>query len=383
MRTAASHRYLEKAVQDDLATKIVLVAGPRQVGKTTLALSILGERRGDESPGYLNWDVPEHRARILREEIPPEPRLVVLDEVHKFARWRRLLKGLYDRYAPRRCFLVTGSARLDAYAKGGDSLQGRTQLHRLHPFSVRELNARPTREDVETLLRFGGFPEPLFSGSERTWRRWQLQYHQRVLADDLRELERVHEVSLIELLLEALPSRVGSPLSLQSLRTELEVSHESIRRWMTILENLYLCFRIPPYGPPKIRAVKKEQKLYLWDWSRLADPGARFENLVASQLLKYCHFVEDTDGHRMELRFLRDVDKREIDFVVLRDRRPEMAVECKTGERATTPHARYFRERTPIPRFYQVHLGTRDYGDAESDVRVMPFEKFVSEMGMP
>jgi predicted AAA+ superfamily ATPase len=204
-----------------------------------------------------------------------------------------------------------------------------------------------------------------------------------VVGTDLRELERVHEVSLIELLLEALPDRVGSPLSLQSLREDLHVSHDSVRRWLGILENLYLCFRIAPYGAPKIRAVKKEQKLYLWDWSRLADPGARFENLVACQLLKYCHFVEDAEGHRMELRFLRDTDRREVDFVVLRDKRPEMAVECRTGERQVSPHARYFRERTAIRRFFQVHLGSRDHGDAESDVRVLPFRTFVAELAMP
>jgi len=378
-----SVRYLEPSVREDLRRKLVMVAGPRQVGKTTLALRILGAAPGEDHPAYLNWDIPAHRSRILREELPPEPRVLVFDEIHKYARWRRLLKGFYDRYAPRRTALVTGSARLDLYSKGGDSLQGRTQLYRLHPFSARELSPRPTRDHVERLLRFGGFPEPLFAGDERTWRRWQLEVHHRVLATDLRELERVHEVSLLELLLEALPARVGSPLSLQSLREDLEVSHESVRRWLTILENLYLCFRISPYGAPRIRAVKKEQKLYLWDWSRVPEPGPRFENMVASQLLKYCHFIEDTEGHRMELRFLRDTDRREIDFVVLRDRVPELAVECKTGEKQPSPHAAYFRARTPIRRFYQVHLGTADHGDAEASTRVLPFARFVTELELP
>lgn len=190
-------------------------------------------------------------------------------------------------------------------------------------------------------------------------------------------------MSLIDLLLETLPSRVGSPLSVQSLRKELAVSHETVERWISILERLYTVFRIAPFGAPKIRAVKKEQKLYFWDWSQVADPGPRFENLVASHLLKYCHFIEDTEGYAMELRYIRDTDKREVDFVVLRDKKPLFAVECKTGEKAPGPALHYFRERTAIPRFYQVHLGERDYGDEEVSVRVLPFRTFCKELKLP
>ncbi len=159
--------------------------------------------------------------------------------------------------------------------------------------------------------------------------------------------------------------------------------HETAERWLAILERVYLCFRIAPYGAPRIRAVKKEQKLYLTDWSRVPDAGARFENFVACQLLKYCHLVEDTEGYAMEVRYLRDTDRREVDFVVLRDRQPLFAVECKTGERSVSAAARYFRERTPIPRFYQVHLGAADWGDAAGAVRVAPYHVFCSELGLP
>lgn len=375
-------RYSTQAVRADLAKKMVFVGGPRQVGKTTFALHLLGRRRGSH-PGYLSWDDLSHREAVLRGEIPSKQRLVVFDEIHKYARWRALVKGLYDRHSPRVRFLVTGSARLDYYRKGGDSLQGRYHYHRLHPFSLRELDRKPTREHLESLLRFGGFPEPLLTGDEVAWRRWQRESRQRVVYEDLRDLERVRELSLIELLLEALPGRVGSPLSVASLRDLLQVSHESIERWITMLERLYVCFRIPPYGTARIRAVRKEQKLYFWDWSRVPDDGHRFENLVASQLLKYCHFQEDTQGHTMELRFLRDTDKREVDFVVLRDGRPSFAVECKTGERTAAPALRYFRQRAPIPKCFQVHMGTRDYGDAETDLRVLPFAALCSELGLP
>jgi uncharacterized protein len=188
-------------------------------------------------------------------------------------------------------------------------------------------------------------------------------------------------VSLVEHLVDLLPDRVGSPLSVSNLRQDLGVDHKTVERWLTILENMYICFRIPPFGSPRIRAVKKERKLYLCDWSAVPDPGARFENLVASQLLKYCHWIEDTEGFRMELRYLRDTDRREVDFVVLRGGRPQWAVECKSGERAIGPAVRYFAERTPIPRFYQVHRGDRHY--ASGKVTVLPFTAFCRELELP
>ena len=169
------------------------------------------------------------------------------------------------------------------------------------------------------------------------------------MREDLRDLEHVREISLIEHLVELLPPKVGAPLSIKSLREDLSVDHKTAERWVQMLENLYVCFRIAPYGAPKVRAVKKEKKLYLWDWSMVEKPGPRFENLVASQLLKYCHWIEDTQGHAMDLRFLRDTDGREADFVVLKDGKPQFAVECKTGDRAESPALRYFAERTPIP----------------------------------
>jgi predicted AAA+ superfamily ATPase len=375
-------RYLNPFIQADLKQKMVFLGGPRQVGKTTLAVSLLPDC-SEEDPGYLSWDHPKQRALLMKGELPSQSPLIVLDEVHKFARWRNLVKGLYDVHKSKRRFLVTGSARLDYYRKGGDSLLGRYHYYRLHPFSLRELDPGARAEDLERLLRWGGFPEPLFRANSADWRRWQRQRHERVIRQDLVDLERVKEVSLLEMLLEALPERVGSPLSVKSLRELLEVSHETAERWVQILERLYLVYRIPPFGAKRIRAVKKEQKLYFWDWSSVPDPGARFENLVASQLLKYCHLQEDTQGFKMELRFVRDTDGREIDFVVLQDGRPLFAVECKTGERELSRHIAYFKERTAIPAFYQVHLGKRDFGVAETGGRVLPFTVFCRELALP
>ncbi|MBI4858692.1 MAG: ATP-binding protein [Candidatus Riflebacteria bacterium] len=237
------------------------------------------------------------------------------------------MKGLFDKNRTAVSFIVTGSARLDYYRKGGDSLQGRYHYYRLHPFSPMECEAHPDRSVVARLLRFGGFPEPFLKAEERFHRRWMRERAARVIQEDLRDLEHVREVSMLELLLHHLPACVGSPLSVNSLCRLLQVSHDTVERWIGILERLYVCYRIPPFGSKRIRAVRKEKKLYFWDWSCVPDAGARFENMVASQLLKYCHFIEDTEGYAMELRFIRDTDKREIDFAVLRDGRAEFAVE--------------------------------------------------------
>ena len=373
-------RYLSAPIRDDLRSKMVLLGGPRQVGKTTLALSLL-RAAGPRHPGYLNWDDPHVRPNLLRGDLPGGEDLLVLDEIHKFPRWRNLVKGLYDTQGDRVALLVTGSARLDHYRKGGDSLQGRYHPYRLHPFSLNELVADPSPSDLEALLRFGGFPEPLLAGRVRTWRRWKRERLARVVQEDLRDLENVRQVGLVELLVEALPSRVGSPLSIRSLSEDLQVAHQTVERWLGILENLYVCFRIPPFGAPRIRAVKKENKLYLWDWSQVPDKGPRFENLVACQLLKHCHHQEDTEGHRMELRFLRDTDRREVDFVVLRDGEPLFAVECKSGGKSLNPAIPYFRDRTPIAHFHQVHLGEQD--KLSGGVRILPFRTFCRELELP
>jgi hypothetical protein len=375
-------RYLESPVKDALhKKKMVLIGGPRQVGKTTFALGFLGADADETHPAYLNWDHPRVRPSLRKAELPAGEPLLLLDEIHKYSRWRNLLKGIYDTEKSRRQIMVTGSARLDYYRKGGDSLAGRYRYFRLHPFSARELSKLPSRSDLEALLKFGGFPEPLVSQNETEHRIWQRDRMSRVIREDLRDLEQVREISLIEHLTDLLPTKVGAPLSIKSLREDLQVDHKTVERWLQILENLYVCFRVAPYGPPKVRAVKKERKLYLWDWSGVQDAGPRFENLVASQLLKYCHWVEDTEGYSMELRYLRDTDKREVDFVVLRGRKPLFAVECEVGEKAVGAATRYFEARTPIPRFFQVHLGERHFETGR--VTVLPFLRFCRDLELP
>ena len=374
-------RYLSPHIDRALKRKMVFIGGPRQVGKTTLSLNYLSPS-SIRNPQYLNWDFADDKSRILKNQIPLTGPRVVLDEIHKYHKWRNLLKGLYDKYHEEHSFIVTGSARLDYFRKGGDSLLGRYRYFRLHPFSLTEFSKNPSAKELKQLLKFGGFPEPLFHMNESEHRIWQRERMQRVISEDLRDLESVKEISLVLLLAEILPTKVGSPLSLNSLSEDLEVSQPTVKRWIELLSLLYYSFLVSPFGTARIRAVKKLQKLYLWDWSLVEEDGFRFENLVASHLLKYCHFLEDTEGFKMELRYLRDTDGREIDFVVLKDRKPLFAVECKSGEKELSKHIEYFRQRTNIPAFYQVHTKEQDYGSPKSG-RVLPLTTFCKELKLP
>jgi predicted AAA+ superfamily ATPase len=347
----ARRRYLEPFVRKDLERKMVFLSGPRQVGKTTVAQALLG---GAEER-YFNWDFDPDRERILHGDWPAGRGLIVLDEIHKHSRWRNLVKGLYDKRRREVQILVTGSARLDLYRRGGDSLQGRYHFHQLHPLSVAELGLR-TRKELEPLLELSGFPEPYFSGSKTEKKRWTLEYRSRLLREDLRDLEHVTEISTLERLALRLPELVGSPLSYNNLREDLGVAHATVVRWVDILERLYFLFRIYPFGAPRLRAVKKPPKHYHWDWSLVQDPGARLENLVASHLLKWCHFERDTKGRDLELSYFRDIDGREVDFVVLEDRRPIQFVECKTSARDMPRGLRYLKERFPKVESMQLTL---------------------------
>ncbi len=368
-------RYLTVAIREDLEEKMVFLGGPRQVGKTTLALSLL-EGANETHPAYLSWDDAATRKSLLSGALPSAERLIILDEIHKYRQWRNLVKGFYDLNKSSTRFLITGSARLDHYRRGGDSLQGRYHYLRLHPFSLHELNSSPTQSDLELLLQYGGFPEPFLKSSMRHWKRWQRERQSRVIHEDLISLEHVKEVSQLDLLVQVLPDRVGSILSINNLKGDLSVAFETADRWVTILENLYYCFRIQPHGLPKLRAAKKEKKLYLWDWSNVENESARFENLVAANLLKYCHYEEDREGDQMELQFVRDSQGRELDFVVVRNKKPEFAVECRMGVRSLSRNIAYFSARTNIPRYYQVHMGNKDVELAQFRARILPITIF-------
>lgn len=383
-------RYLTSYVVEDLKSKMVFISGPRQVGKTTLSLELLTSYYKESA--YYNWDFKDDRKIIVSSQWPTDAKLIILDEIHKYTKWKTLIKGAYDKFHKEHKFLVTGSARLNVYRKGGDSLQGRYHHYRLHPFTYAEfcqLKLQPlevfselhfedldAKEELEALYRFGGFPEPLVVQNTRQLRRWHKEKLERLFREDIRDMESIRDLSSMELLRNILPDKVGSLLSLNSIREDLEVSHKAVTHWMNILESFYYHYRIYPFASNKFRSLKKEPKIYLWDWSEVMNEGARFENCIASHLLKFVHFLQDYEGYEAQLCYLRDRDKREVDFLVVIEGKPWFACEAKIHDRGISPHLRYFNEKLNIPYCYQVNRdGKEDYKDG--NIRVLPASKFL------
>lgn len=341
-------RYVSDIIRKDLERKMVFISGPRQVGKTTLAKKFLAE----DQAGYLSWDVPEGREAILRRNFPNTD-VMVFDELHKFRTWRNFLKGTYD--DPKRCFkiIVTGSARLDIFNQGGDSLQGRYNLLRLHPLSVSELSLT-NYEEMMKLISLGGFPEPYFSGSIEESRRWSRQYRSRLIAGDIRDLENIQDLGKLEQLMLRIPEFVGSPLSINSLHEDLQVAHKTVDRWIEVFERLYALYRLTPYSSSRIKSLRKSRKCYLYNWSVIESEGARFENFIASHLLKWTHYQQDVYGREVELCFLRDSTGREADFLIREGRSVLAIIECKVSDTAIDKNLRYFSKIFPEAQALQV-----------------------------
>jgi uncharacterized protein len=395
-----TQRTAMRPIGRDLQAKMVLLAGPRQAGKTTLAQALIEK----DSGAYFNYDVLPHRQALRALALPEDRQLWVFDELHKLRTWRNWLKGVYDLHHAKHPILVTGSARLDLYGRGGDSLQGRYFRHRLHPFTLSEalgVRASPDADPnailamdhgvpagaadaLALMMQRGSFPEPFLAASNVAAKRWRMSYASLIIREELRELEHVRDLDRVELLYDRLPEVVGSVLSLNALREDLEVSFEAVRRWVGIFDALYATFRVAPYGPPKIKAVKKEQKLYFWDFGRVTSESARFENLVLFHLLRYCHWLEDVHGERAELRYLRDVNGREVDAIVMRERKPWLAVEVKLDDAPLDRSLRYMLERAPIAHAFQVSLrGQRDVSVpnvGRATVRLLPAVRFLTAL---
>jgi predicted AAA+ superfamily ATPase len=372
---------------------MVFVGGPRQVGKTTLS-KMLGATFS--APAYFNWDNRAHRQALLKSRWSPETDLLVFDELHKYNRWKGWIKGIWDTRQNGESILVTGSSRLDVFRRGGDSLLGRYHYYRLHPFSVAELDAREGMKEAfpkqppelrfskaspnfERLLCWGGFPEPLFAESDRTLRRWQKERFERVFREDIRDTENIRSLSQVELLGQLLPTRVASPLSFQSLAEDLEASPKTVKSWIELLCRNYYAFKIPPYHRRIDRALKKEAKYYLWDWTEIADEGARFENLIASHLLKFCHYYEDVFGISAELYYVRDTLKREVDFLVVWEKKPWLLVEAKSGPEKKLPSLVTFAEALQVQHRFQVCRESGiDYADRASGIRTLSADRFLT-----
>jgi uncharacterized protein len=358
--------------------KMAFVSGPRQVGKTTLA------RQYQTQFGqglYLNWDIPNHQKRILTDPLffekenrdPENPFLVVLDEIHKYARWKNFLKGSYDQGKDDFRFLITGSGRLELFKKGGDSLLGRYFSVPLFPLGIGELKGKLTtlqnfktmldsppsvsaegREWYSHLFRFSGFPEPFTRGTSNFYNRWFAERKTLLLREDIRDASAIRDISLLEHLAHLIPDRVGNPLSLNALKIDVGVAFETIRNWILLLEQFFYLFRLAPFTVRLTRTLKKENKAYLYDWAEIENEGLRFENLVAMHLLKAVRLWKAMGDGDLRLHFLRDKEKREVDFVLSEKGNPLCLVECKATEERLAPNLLHFQKKLSVPTAVQV-----------------------------
>lgn len=350
---------------------MALVSGPRQVGKTTAFRSV--------SDSYLSWDDPDDRRVLLRgpaalagalglDRLRRAAPVAVLDELHKHARWKALLKGFFDVYGDRVRLLVTGSSRLDVFRRGGDSLMGRYLLYRMHPWSVGEClradvpdteirpPAEAAEEDWQALLVHGGFPEPFLKRDLRFTRRWRSLRREQLSREDLRDVARVSDLGAMETLMELLAERTASQLVYANLSREIGVALDTVKRWVDLLGRLHYGFVVRPWFANVAKALRKEPKWYLRDWSGIADEGARAETFVACHLLKAVETWTDLGFGDYELRYVRDKQKREVDFLVVRDRRPWFLCEVKTRETSLSPSLRHFQLQTKAVHAFQAVL---------------------------
>ncbi len=388
----------------DNNTQALFLSGPRQVGKTTIAKEYLREAPYSK---YLNWDNLDHRQLILNgpnavvEGLPvntltEQKPVICFDEIHKYKDWKTFLKGFIDTYRDQLRTLVTGSARLDVFRKGGDSLMGRYFLYRVHPLSVGEL-LRPTlRNDIigapkkiaddlfDTLLTFGGFPDPFIKGDQQYYRKWQSLRHKQFFQEDIRDFSNIHELSLMEVLANLLIHQVGQLTNYHTLSQKVRVSDTTIRRWMSVFESLYFCFTIHPWSKNVTRSLLKEPKIYLWDWSQVQEKGQKNENFIASHLLKALHFWNDSGFGNFDLYFLRTKDQKEVDFLVTKEGKPWLMVEVKSsGSEPLNPNLAFFQNQLNAPHVLQVAIDL-PYIDADCFIlqkpTIVPAKTFLSQL---
>lgn len=394
-------RYLDTPVAELLRQKIVLIGGPRQVGKTTFAKSINLNRKKMDSQ-YLNWDYYPDRAVVRNYAFSAKQHILIFDELHKFRSWKSYIKGLYDRFGSRYAIIVTGSSRLNMYRKSGDSLFGRARYYTLHPFSVAELVVnrknihlhepdfekepvgtykKKTISVIERFLTYGGFPEPYIKQDTVFLRLWQQDRIQRVIREDIRDLVVVQDMSLIESLIDLIPSKVGSLFSAANIAQDLDVNYMTLQRYLMILEDFYFTYKVLPYTKKQSGLLRKLPKIYLWDWSVIPDLSARFENMIGSHLYKYVSFLREMYGLNSEVRFVRTVRGDELDFVVIINNKPWFGVEVKENDTSVSKSSLSIQHKLRIPYMYQV-VKNPDVDMYYKGVRVLSAQYFLEGLGV-
>jgi predicted AAA+ superfamily ATPase len=323
-------RYLKTSLEQDLGKKILLITGPKQCGKTTLSKML------DDDFQYLSYDLAEHRAALAEKTWDRNKRVIIFDELHKMDSWKSWLKGIVDVEGMPPALIVTGSARLSAFRKVGDSLAGRHFEFRLHPFDLKEVVAQTSftaGESFDRLLNVGGFAEPFLDGSKAFHNRWKRSHIDLILKEDLITLTAVRDIQSIETLIELLRSRVGSPVSANSLARDLNKSPNTIKHWLALLEDLYVIFKVVPWHKNVARSLLKEPKYYFYDNGLVkGDEGVKLENLIACALLKAVHFNLDTQGKEFALHYLRNKDGKEVDFALVQDNEVATLIEVKWSD---------------------------------------------------
>ena len=340
-------RYLNTALSEELGNKILLLTGPRQCGKTTLSKMLHADYQ------YINYDLAEHRLLLREKSWDRQRAMIIFDELHKMTGWKAWLKGIYDVEGLPPALLVTGSARLAAFRKTGDSLAGRHFQFRLHPLDLKEALAFTDlgRDEIfDRLMTVGGFPEPFLNGTQRYYNRWKRSHVDLILKEELLTLSAVRDIQSIETLIELLHSRVGSPVSANSLARDLQKSPNTIRHWLKLLEDLYVIFKVAPYHKNIARALLKEPKYYFYDNGMVqGDEGTRLENLVCA-LFKEIHRAQDVDGENVDLCFIKNKDGQEIDFLVTREKQPYQLVEVKWKDASLSQNFKRFLAEQSLKR---------------------------------
>lgn len=375
-------RYLTKYIQEDLDKKIILLTGPRQTGKTTLSKVL------KNNFDYFNFDNLDDRLSLQKKSWDRSKELVIFDELHKLKNWKSWLKGVYDTEGMPPSILVTGSAKLDTYRKVGDSLAGRFFQFRMHPLDLKEINTFLTPENLEDeldkLLIFGGFPEPFLNGTIRFYNRWKKSHLDIILKQDLIDLENVQQIIQIETLIQLLKNSVASPVSYSSLARDLQCSDKTIKRWLTILENMYVIFKVPPFHKNIARAIQKTPKFYFYDTGQvIGDSGIKLENTVACALQKEIHFREDCFGETRKLYYLRNKDGKEVDFCITTDDNPSLMVEVKWKDGNLNPNFEIFKKFFPQIKMIQVTKELKREKTFPNGAEIRIAHNWLSELSLP